>query len=352
MKKLFTLAFALVFSTGIAFAQNNDSDVSQSGGDNEATIQQVGSNNESDLSQSNFSNGSFLGHEAGIYQDGADNVADVLSDGGTGTNVVDLDQLGTSNDATIAQKWGQNTAEVLQDGMDNEANVQHRGSYQSSADVDQIGAYNFAEILDIGQTGSNPNTLNEASIMQKGNDNIAGILQEGDGNKAASTIGPYDSHRNSTNIHQDGNGNDASFTMQAGDDNVVKIDQVGDQNDSEYFVKYGDANDIDVTVEGTSNRTRLSIDASWGSRSSNNTITVEKDGNTNYLSGSIEGYGNMVDVSQIGNDNRVGTSWYTKDGVAIAGDGNTVDVTQNGSGHMSTTMINGNNNTATVMQSN
>ena len=107
-----------------------------------------------------------------------------------------------------------------------------------------------------------------------------------------------------------------------------------------------------MTVDGTSNRTRLSIDAGWGSRSSGNTITVEKDGDTNYLSGKIEGDGNMVDVSQIGNDNRVGTSWYTKDGVAITGDGNMVDVTQTGNGHMSKTTINGNSNTATVTQSN
>jgi hypothetical protein len=81
-------------------------------------------------------------------------------------------------------------------------------------------------------------------------------------------------------------------------------------------------------------------------------ITVEKDGDTNYLAGSIEGDGNTVDVFQDGSNNRVGTDWYIKDGVNITGDSNMVDVMQNGSGHMSTTMINGNNNTATVMQSN
>lgn len=46
MKKLTTLTIALFFTAGMAFAQNNDADVSQTGNDNEAAVAQTGSDNE------------------------------------------------------------------------------------------------------------------------------------------------------------------------------------------------------------------------------------------------------------------------------------------------------------------
>jgi len=81
-------------------------------------------------------------------------------------------------------------------------------------------------------------------------------------------------------------------------------------------------------------------------------ISVVKNGDTNYLSGSIKGDGNMVTIDQDGSNNLVGTDWYIKDGVAITGNDNMVDVMQSGNGHVSTNTVMGNNNMIDVTQSN
>jgi hypothetical protein len=326
MKKLFALAFALVFSTGIAFAQDNNSSITQDGDDNSATVEQTGSANSATVLQG-FDGQGQSGAEAMIKQVGADNMATIKQRAWGGRdNDHTVTQTGSENSASIDAFNGANTGSIIQTGDLNQGKIQHGAAKFGRAEIEQNGDENWARARQF-----------------RGDGNVATIKQG---------VPVYVSNDNYGDIRQEGNGNNASFKMQAGDDNDVVIDQLGDNNYSEYFVKYGDANDIDVTVEGTSNRTRLSINASWGSRSSGNMITVEKDGDTNYLAGSIEGDGNTVDVFQDGSNNRVGTDWYIKDGVNITGDSNMVDVMQNGSGHMSTTMINGNNNTATVMQSN
>jgi len=75
MKKLFMIAFALVFSTGIAFAQDNDSDIDQVGDDSDATVVQDGSMNESVISQNS---GFGTGHTAEVTQTGMENSSDIL----------------------------------------------------------------------------------------------------------------------------------------------------------------------------------------------------------------------------------------------------------------------------------
>ena len=106
-----------------------------------------------------------------------------------------------------------------------------------------------------------------------------------------------------------------------------------------------------MTVDGTSNRTRFSIDAAWGARSPDNTV-IDKDGDTNYFTGSIEGSGNTVDITQHGTTTELVLSWYTKDGVSVVGDYNTATITQMGNSHHASIMQTGNSNTATITQSN
>ena len=130
----------------------------------------------------------------------------------------------------------------------------------------------------------------------------------------------------------------------------MTIAQTGDQNYSEYSVKYGDGNDLDVSVEGSSNRTRFSIDADWGSVSSSNVLSVDKDGDTNYFTGSIKGSSNTVNVTQDGDGNRIGTDWYTKDGISIVGDGNSATVMQKSDMNSASVTVTGSGNMATVTQ--
>ena len=65
-------------------------------------------------------------------------------------------------------------------------------------------------------------------------------------------------------------------------------------------------------------------------------------------SSAIEGA--SITTIQHGNDNRVGTDWYTGDGVNIDGNNNMVTVSQVNDGHMSLNTVAGDNNNITVTQ--
>jgi len=232
--------------------------------------------------------------------------------------------------------------------------VQHRGSYQSSADVEQTGAYNFAEILDIGQTGSNPNTGNSASVLQLGDGNEAFIYQEGDAHSA-------------------------SVDGQEGDDNVADISQTGVNQDAGQYV-VGDGNEVTQTQSGADNGQRIEI---WGdnntfsagqhgtgnglyvnargtapgdntSRSYNSSFTATQTGDNNMIGGSMGGDNNSLTITQDGNNNLVtgGQSRWDAAGFTIDGMDNTATISQMGNGHSAVLSQIGNTNTATVMQSN
>ena len=339
MKKVFTFMFALVFMTGVAFAQSNDASVDQSGDDNDATIEQIGSQNQADLIQRNFGSS---GHVADIFQDGSQNTADVLSQGGVGTNTVDLDQLGTGNETTIAQLWGQNAAEVMQDGSDNVVNLQHRGSFQSSADIVQGGDRNSAVILDVGQTGSNPNTNNDAIVSQTGDDNSVFIAQGVFGGASESVA----------DFTQDGDGNYFETKQVRSFNNSVTGTQVGDDNFYRASLR-GSDNTVTMDMVGDANRGSWSIGSlGWPHQPEGNTLTIDVDGDDNYSTGSIKGDYNTVDITQFGAGNRIGSSWYTTDGVVIEGNHNTTMISQTGDSHSAALTQMGDGNTATITQSN
>ena len=356
MKKFFTLAFALVFSTGIAFAQNNSTTVTQSGDDSDAVISQNGSSHEAIVNQNS---GFGTGHIAEISQsNGSDNLSEVEQNQANAEAYVT--QVGSDNESYTKQA-GFNEMFVDQEGDGNVLTGYDGGSvaYQKNGtgvfasdknvlDLDQVGDFNTAGVWQEHH--------GDATIQQYGSDNDGQIYQSGSPNQALNQasitqgVSAYTSNFNAADIRQNGEGNTASFGLQMGDHNDVDIDQIGNQNYSELSIKYGDLNEVTMDVDGVGNRTRFSIDASWGAKSSSNVVNFSKTGDGNYLSGKIEGDGNMVDVSQTGNSNRVGTDWYTKDGVAIMGNSNTVSVTQMSNSNFSTVTVNGSNNTATVTQ--
>jgi len=379
MKKLIMFVFVSMLAGSVAFAQNNNSDVKQKGNDHSATVAQAGAQHQSLVDQDahfgsghtaevtqesgmlNYSNvmQRQANSEAYILQTGSENesrtrqagynVVDVLQEGdynilgaygnlgnaayqkngggmwASDMNNLDLDQLGNSNEAGVTQEH-HGDATVLQSGNSNEAGVRQGGA--------AFGA------------------LNEVAIAQHGDINMADAYQSGEGNKA--TIGQgvsaYTSNDNDASITQLGDGNNASFSLTWGDLNDVTVDQDGNNNYSEFSVKYGDENTVSADVEGSSNRTRFHVNSDWGSMSSGNTINIQKLGNTNYVAGSIKGGSNMVDIVQNGNNNMIGTSWYTGDGVSITGNSNMVDVDQMSNGNSSLNSVAGNNNSISVMQ--
>lgn len=405
MKKLFALLTVVLFA-GFMMAQNT-STATQNGPDNTATINQTGSGNSSLLLQESAI---FFprGMTATVDQTGTSNTSDIYQ-GLYGEHFAVVNQGGTANKAQVVSLRNNETANILQQGNGNDAYQRLHGNLGETT-VEQIGNGNQSD-QNIGiygtsginntfkgyQTGNNnqlTQTLstnydfisagNSGMIEQIGSENIStqsigtvasyssdnsvtaeingdgnetSQIQQGDLNNSTVKIGfqvnpTYLSDNNMASVEQFGNSNQASFGLTMGDYNDVSISQTGDLNYTELSVMYGDNNQLTENVLGDNNRTRFNMSAPWPTKSSDNIIDISKDGNHNYVAGSITGDDNEVNISQEGNDNFVGTSWFTGDGVKIIGDLNSVDITQTGNGNVSLNSINGNGNMISVNQSN
>ncbi len=403
MRKLFAL-LTVVFFAGFLMAQNT-STATQSGPNNNATVDQTGTGNASTLLQESDI---YLpnGMTADIDQVGIENTSDVYQ-GKYGQHYATVNQEGRYNNAQVESFRNNETAWIHQDGNYNDAyqmlhgnfgttNIEQIGNRNTSDQ--QIGIYGTAGINNSfsGYQEGNHNTVtqhlstdfdfasteNTGEVTQLGNQNISeqyiGTVTtissynqsvakiNGDmnrteqsqfGNDNASTVKvgfqsspTYASDNNNVKTFQTGNSNTASFGLTWGDDNISRIRQTGDNNYTEISIKYGDDNSMKENATGNSNRTRLGIEAPWGSSSDANVVDIRKNGDANYVSGYILGDGNMVDIVQHGNDNRVGTDWYTGDGVNIDGNNNMVTVSQVNDGHMSLNTVTGDNNNITVTQ--
>ena len=101
MKKLMSVLVMVIFMAGMVVAQNNQSEVAQTGDDNEATIEQLGQNNVSDLRQERRSGWP---------------VQTSAVDG----NLYELHQEGSGNVSKLGQNWGSSEAFVNQVGDNNQ----------------------------------------------------------------------------------------------------------------------------------------------------------------------------------------------------------------------------------------
>jgi hypothetical protein len=70
----------------------------------------------------------------------------------------------------------------------------------------------------------------------------------------------------------------------------------------------------------------------------------------NVATGKVAGDNNAITLIQTGNDNYIGTDWYTTDGVVITGNSNMVKVKQLSDGNSSMNTVTGNGNTINVLQ--
>jgi hypothetical protein len=345
-----------------------------------AAVDQTGTGNTSDIYQ-----GMYGEHFATVNQNGTENNAQVVSLRNNET--ANILQQGNGNDAyqRLHGNLGETTVEQIGDENHSFQNIGVYGTsgvnntfkgYQTgddnqltqtlSTNYDFISAENSGMIKQIGSSNISTQSIGTVSSYSSNNTVTAEIygdgnetfqMQQGDLNKSTVKIGfqvnpTYLSDNNIASVEQFGNSNDASFGLTMGDDNDVTISQTGDLNYTEFSIMYGDANELTETVDGNSNRTRFSIPAPWTTKSSDNTLDITKTGSTNYVSGAIKGDGNDVVILQDGDNNKVGTSWYTGDGVNIIGDYNVVNIDQSGNANSSLNTINGNNNSINVTQSN
>ena len=383
MKRLISVLVAVMFMTGMVVAQSNESDVEQEGTGHEATVNQNGSSNTSNIVQDQgFNYDLDRGSKAEVDQDGSSNSSDINSWGWN--HEVYVTQNGSENASALSQSGGENDAYVDQIGDKNILRGKSEGSaaYQKAGDpfgndknyfdVDQTGNENTVgmwqehsaeavvnqngdkNLTEIYQSGPAYGDDNTANVVINGDENMTDVHQFGDGNSATLNVGHANyapsNYSNEAAIKQTGNSNDASFDLQKGANNNADIDQNGDNNYTELSVKYGNDNEAVVDVDGDANRSRISVSTQWGDMSDGNQINLTQDGYQNYASGDIEGDNNDIDVLQQGDYNRVGTSWYTKDGFDVMGNNNTIDIEQMSNSNKSLNSVVGNSNSINVSQ--
>ena len=162
MKKFLTLAFALVFSTGITFGQSNMATVDQMGDDHDATVDQVGQLNQAYVDQTDGGGGSTGNAVAEVSQDGTE-------------NFVNLRQV-----SFYGQLFGDSEAYITQEGQGNNVHGQSeqdaflQSNVGGLVDVHMKGDYNILYSLR-GEAQKNGNTF-ELDIL--GDDNRVGMEQE------------------------------------------------------------------------------------------------------------------------------------------------------------------------------
>ncbi len=156
-------------------------------------------------------------------------------------------QIGDGSRANVAQQNSESFARIVQDGNDNEADLDQNGTAPHSAQIAQDGDDNRVGVTQEGD-GSTALALaqegngNEAMVLQRENSvseqSVASILQRGSGNSIV--------------LVQDGSDNDASLT-QLGDGNAMTATQL-DSGNRLVWAQNGDGlSDLQIVQTGGAN---------------------------------------------------------------------------------------------------
>jgi hypothetical protein len=297
MKNVLTLLIAILFSAGMAFAQNNDADVKQDGTGNIAEVEQVGLDNEAIVEQLNAVN-----NRAFVDQDGEGNEATLKQAGASGTQELHhgtINQLGDGNEAILDQSMWY-------------GNVGHTGI------IDQKGNRNFANLV-MGGANNDRGTIN-----QTGDDNIADVDQmrgaSGTSNPAiveVDQIGDW----NEVYLDQHSSTWTHAYIWQEGDYNYVDLEQK--QADNADIQQYGDNNKVAGVVRASWVPTMpLEFDEDGFAYQHTSDIDIYQRGDNNKV-GFLQRDNNVADVSQIG-DGNTGLLWQYGEG------GHNADISQTG----------------------
>jgi len=349
LRTTFTFALALVFTAGLAFGQQNQSSIAQTGNSSTATVSQSGQGNYSQLKQSDDFIG---GHTATVQQVGSNNYSNIQTQNGGGTAEVYMEGDGnTLEDWSTRQRGGlganQKNSRTFFD-LDINGDQNTVGMTQEFGDgtVDIDGSGNEVGLRQLANANYQVGDFHTAFIKVGGNDNIVDVNQARDGGGSVGGTG--------------GKGNGATVEILRGDLNELDVQQGGSRNKQTIEVD-GSSNTYTAKQFGTGNALYLNSrgtgpGAPGGAGGVNsNTFTMTQDGSSNLVDAGIDGVDNTVDIVQNGSNNSVDGSSigrFDADGLTINGDLNTVNVMQTGVGHTSTNTVTGNNNTISVTQSN
>ena len=225
MKRLVLTLFAFVLMSGMTFAQNNETMVTQVGADHETDIEQVGK-----------SNGAFVNQNA---NESPDNATADIKQSGEG-NLVRLQQVSF---------FSESNAEITQLGDGNKVH----GQTESEAFLQSNGG----GLVDVLMDGDNNTLYSERGEAQKngnefllditGNDNEVGVAQE----------------FATADVDITGDLNDVSLEQYAGanwsqaDYNSATVGITGSSNLVD-ITQNGIKNSSNVSITGSSNTTRIS----------------------------------------------------------------------------------------------
>jgi hypothetical protein len=355
LRTTFTLAFALVFTAGLAFGQNNNSaTIKQAQSGNQATSNQTGSGGTAFIDQKGVSN------IAQIDQAGNGNLARIVGQTGFGNTATSTQDAATRNSQVIieqkgdgftkpgvtAQQFGQSGSRInvlarrtgvggdvdvtQQNGRNNLIDVDLFGN-SYVVDVDQVdGSDNKAFVTQNNGTGLIAPTNSEAKVRQEGSRNTTRVTQDGKGHKSVAT--------------NNGDGN-TLVQKQSGTNQFQRIESDGNRNTFR-VTQMGSGNDLYVNGRGTGPGLNTSRGAD------RNTFTATQDGSDLVASGSIDGTGNRITLDQLGSDNTItgGSGLFSAGGFQVRGDRNTLTIYQDGSSHTATALIDGTGNTETITQ--
>lgn len=171
--------FALVFIGSFAFTQNNnDSSVDQSGSDHIGEISQTGTRNYAKILQIGSSHQAYIvqvghGNEAIIEtKTGTASIAQITQTEGAEDNYARIDQWGFAQDAEQFQRGRDNWANIIQDGQGFHTAYQEQNGINNQALINQDNNLELQE-------------GNEALQVQRGDQNKANLKQNGSGNFAS-----------------------------------------------------------------------------------------------------------------------------------------------------------------------
>lgn len=309
MKRILSIALAVLFFSGIAVAQN-EAIVTQQGPENESTVDQK-KQNYAEVNQESFE----TGNTATVSQQGKNNQYGA-ADGHPGyeTENMMMFPFQSQGGAYINQYGDDNDAGITQKGKGNHSRIDQ--GFKMDGEMPAAQSMVLLPIMGFGEAQGN-----DATTYQEGKRNSSYIGQLGDENTAdfyvkgrKNTTQAYQAYYNNTAKARVRGKNNAFFSAQFGAGNVVKglsgeRFQIRGKKNEVTTMQLGFSNTIEGKVRGKKNSTEI---YQYGASEGFSTAAVEEEpepvlfpgmGENNLAEAEIRGKRNETYIEQVGNGN-------------------------------------------------
>lgn len=266
----------LIQGTGADHSDQSQATVTMSGMSDEVFIRQVGAQHLATVGVAGESN------TVKVDQAGFGQIAnvEVVENAFPNNNLVKINQQGETNDASVSIQGGEqhdfqikqtgsdnvasmrqyysssNTFRIDQDGYSNEARIQQEsGRDGDQASIKQTGDLNKARISLADADGISPTRDNQATIKQTGSGNNATIEQKTPNDILYTPDAPAEIALNEATIVQNGDDNTA-LLQQYGSESFGKIQQSGSLNDAT-LTQAGVGDQATIVQNGTGNMSQV-----------------------------------------------------------------------------------------------